>query len=153
MPANSRAWKTLGIAVGLLAGHAVAAPPLEGSAWQLRAIASTDGAPGRTEIAVPAVFTLAFGADGAAFFRIDCNRGRGAWKAAPSSDPSAGVLEFGPLATTRMACPPGSLDQRVMRDLALVRSYRLKDGVLYLSLMDDGGVYEWTPVAAVAGVR
>jgi len=27
-----------------------------------------------------------------------------------------------------------------------VRSYLLKDGRLYLSLMADGGVYEWRPV-------
>lgn len=139
--------------IGLLACRGVAASPLAGSAWQLRAIVSMDGTAGRTEIAAPAAFTLEFGADGVAFFRIDCNRGRGAWKAAPSSDPSAGTLEFGPLATTRMACAPGSLDHRVMRDLALVRSYRLKEGNLFLSLMTDGGIYEWMPMAATAAVR
>ena len=153
MRASYHGWKTFGIAFGLLAGHAVAAPPLEGSAWQLHAIASMDGASGRAEMAAPAVFTLQFDADGAAFFRIDCNRGRGTWKAVPSSDPSVGALEFGPLATTSMACPPGSLDQRVLRDLVRVKSYRLQEGRLFLSLMADGGVYEWTPMAAAAGVR
>ncbi|WP_319243460.1 META domain-containing protein [uncultured Propionivibrio sp.] len=130
-----------------------AASPLAGGAWQLRAIAAMGGSPGRTEIAAPAVFTLEFGADGTAFFRIDCNRGRGAWKAVPSADPGTGTLEFGPLATTRMACPPGSPDQQVMRDLARVGSYRLKDGNLYLSLSGEGSVYEWIPMVAAAGVR
>lgn len=130
-----------------------AASPLTGNAWQLRAIATMDRVPVRTEITVSAVFTLEFGADGTAFFRIDCNRGRGAWKAVPSTDPTAGDLAFGPLATTRMACPPGSLDQRVMRDLARVRSYRLKDGKLYLSLTGEGGVYEWISMVAAAEVR
>ena len=42
-------------------------------------------------------------------------------------------------------CPHGSQDQRVLRDLPHVRSYMLKDGKLYLSLMADGGIYEWRP--------
>ncbi|MCU0812246.1 MAG: hypothetical protein MUE59_14660, partial [Thiobacillaceae bacterium] len=36
------------------------------------------------------------------------------------------------------------------RDLAHVRSYLLKDGKLYLSLMADGGIYEWAPPQAEA---
>lgn len=44
-----------------------------------------------------------------------------------------------------MFCAPDSLDQRIIRDLAYVRSYRLKDGNLYMSLMADGGIYEWVP--------
>jgi hypothetical protein len=39
-----------------------------------------------------------------------------------------------------------------MRDLAYVRSYLLKDGKLYMSLMADGGVYEWAPVKAVSAM-
>jgi para-nitrobenzyl esterase len=35
----------------------------------------------------------------------------------------------------------------VARDLGYVRSYRLKNGRLYLSLMADGGIYEWRPAA------
>jgi hypothetical protein len=45
-------------------------------------------------------------------------------------------------------CPPPHLDERVARDLAHVRSYLLKDGKLYLSLMADGGIYEWAPQQA-----
>lgn len=30
-----------------------------------------------------------------------------------------------------------------MRDLGYVRSYLLRDGRLYMSLMADGGIYEW----------
>ncbi len=85
----------------------------------------------------PAKYTLAFGADGSVSARIDCNRGRGTWK---SSGPSQ--LQFGPLALTRALCPPGSLHDRIVKDWEFVRSYILKDGHLFLSLMADGGIYE-----------
>jgi membrane-bound inhibitor of C-type lysozyme len=44
-------------------------------------------------------------------------------------------------------CPPGSLNDRIARDLGYVRSYVMKDGHLFLSLMADGGIYEFEPVA------
>jgi heat shock protein HslJ len=96
----------------------------------------------------PSHFTLAFGRDGRAALRLDCNRGSGDYKVAPAGDGSSGSLTFGPIATTRAMCPPPHLDQRVARDLAHVRSYLLKDGKLYLSLMADGGIYEWAPQQA-----
>jgi len=71
--------------------------------------------------------------------RIDCNRARGAWKSA-----APGRLEFGPMAATRAQCPPGSLHDVVMRQLPFVRSYVIRDGRLYLSLMADGGTLEFT---------
>jgi len=87
----------------------------------------------------PTRYTLEFEADGSLFARIDCNRGRGTWK---SSGPS---LELGPLALTRMACPPGSLHDRIVEHWPYIRSYVLKDGHLHLSLMADGGIYEFVP--------
>lgn len=119
---------------------------LAGSAWELVAIQSMDDAQGTIHIAKPATFTLSFSTDGRAKFRIDCIRGNATWKAASSAESSSGTLEFGPLATTKMICSPGSDGQKVLRDLPFVRSYLLKDGRLYLSLMADGGVYEWRPV-------
>jgi para-nitrobenzyl esterase len=85
-------------------------------------------------------YTLAFGADGLLSARIDCNRGRGGWKS-----PEKSRLELGPMAVTRAACPPGSLHDRIVKDLPYVRSYVLKDGRLHLSLMADGGTYEFEP--------
>ncbi len=118
---------------------------LAGTAWELVAIQSMDDAQGTTRIAKPETFTVHFVADGHASLRIDCNRGTTTWKITPSQESSSGSLEFGLLATTRAMCPPGSQDQRVLRDLPHVRSYMLKDGNLYLSLMADGGIYEWRP--------
>lgn len=116
---------------------------LTGSAWNLVGIQSMDDAQGMLRIPHPERFTLNFESDGRARFRIDCNRGSATWRASASSEPSSGSLEFGPLAMTRMACPPDSPDRRVLRDLPYVRSYLLKDGKLYMSLMADGGIYEW----------
>ncbi len=118
--------------------------PLSGSSWQLVAIESMDDAQGTTKIAGPQRYTLSFGADGRAAFRIDCNRGTGSWQATPAARDS-GSLTFGPIATTRMTCPPGSHDQKMMRELPYVRSYLLKDGRLFMSLMADGGIYVWLP--------
>lgn len=118
---------------------------LAGSAWELVAIQSMDDAQGTTRIAKPETFTVSFAADGRANLRIDCNRGNASWKANPSSDSASGSLEFGPLATTKMMCPPGSHNQKLIRDLPSVRSYLIKNGKLYLSLMADGGIYEWQP--------
>ncbi|HET6268316.1 MAG TPA: META domain-containing protein [Acidobacteriota bacterium] len=92
-------------------------------------------------------YTIAFLKDGTVSAKIDCNRGHGTWKSAGS-----GQLEFGPMATTRAMCPPGSLYDRVVKDWANVRSYILKDGHLFLSLMADGGIYEYEPIqASIAG--
>jgi heat shock protein HslJ len=123
---------------------------LAGTSWQLVAIQSMDDTQGTTKVADPSHFTLEVGRDGRAALRLDCNRGSGDYKIAPAGDGSSGSLTFGLVATTRAMCPPPHLDQRVARDLAHVRSYLLKDGKLYLSLMADGGIYEWAPQQAEA---
>ena len=135
---------------GLPAFALAAAPELAGTSWQLLAIQSMDDAQGTTKVREPGRFTLGFGRDGRAALRLDCNRGTGDYKVAPAGDGSSGSLTFGPVATTRAMCPPPHLDQRVARDLAQVRSYLLKDGKLYLSLMADGGIYEWAPQQTAA---
>ena len=83
-------------------------------------------------------YTLAFGADGVVNARIDCNRGRGGWKSAQK-----GQLELGPMAITRAMCPPGSLHDQLVKQLPYVRSYVIREGRLFLSLMADGGTYEF----------
>ena len=111
---------------------------LEGTSWQLVKFQGGDGA-----VLTPddkSKYTLAFGADGVVNARIDCNRGRGGWKSAGPNQ-----LEFGPMAITRAQCPPGSLHDQIVKQLPHVRSYVMKDGRLFLSLMADGGVYEFEP--------
>lgn len=110
---------------------------LEGTAWRLVRFQGGDDT-----VLTPddnSKYTIAFAAGGAFNVRFDCNRGRGTWKASPP------LIEFGPLALTRAMCPPGSLHDRLVRQWPFVRSYVLKDGHLFLSLMADGGIYEFEP--------
>jgi heat shock protein HslJ len=71
--------------------------------------------------------------------RFDCNSGGGAYKI------SEGKLSFGPLVSTRMACPPGSLDGPYMRDLQRVVSFFIEDSNLYLELPLDSGTMRFLP--------
>jgi para-nitrobenzyl esterase len=111
---------------------------LEGSSWRLVQISMSDG------VTRPAIersrYTVGFGAEGVLNVRFDCNRGRGSWKSA-----APGNLEFGPLALTRALCPVGSLHDELVRQWPYVRSYLVKDGRLFLSLMADGGTIEFEP--------
>jgi heat shock protein HslJ len=116
---------------------------LAGTSWQLVAFQSMDDSQGTTTIDDPAKYTLTLNADGKAALRLDCNRGAGSWESTPSADGSSGQLTFGPIASTRAFCPPPSMGEKLARDLNHVRSYLIKDGKLYLSLMADAGIYEW----------
>ncbi len=143
-----KAW-ALGVALVLAACvqvPQVVAPALEGSRWELVSIASMDDAQGTTRTANPADYTLTLASDGRAQWKLDCNRAVSSWQAtAAASDGTSGQMSFGPVAGTRALCAPPQLDERVVRAMPYVRSYLLKDGKLYLSLMADGGIYEWRP--------
>lgn len=123
------------------------APPasLSGTNWELVAIQSMDDTQGTTRIDSPERITASFAGDGRVSFRLDCNRGTATWEAMRGAGGTTGKLQFGPIAATRAMCPPPHLDERVARDLAYVRSYSFKDGKLFMSLMADGGIYEWRP--------
>lgn len=112
---------------------------LAGTSWQLVRFQGGDGA-----ILTPddrAKYTVAFAADGNMSVRFDCNRGRGTW-----TSPGPKQLQFGPLALTRAMCPPGSLHDHLVKQWPFVRSYVMKGGHLFLSLMADGGIYELEPM-------
>jgi heat shock protein HslJ len=112
---------------------------LEGTSWQLVRFEGGDDT-----ILMPADrahYTIQLAAGGKLTARIDCNRGTGTWK---SSGPTE--LEFGPLTLTRARCPEGSLHDRIVKHWPFIRSYVLKDGHLFLSLMADGGIYEFEPI-------
>lgn len=109
------------------------------TSWRLVKISSMDDT-----MAVPddpSRYTLSFGADGSVSIRADCNRGSGSWS---SEEPSQ--LNFGPLATTRAMCPPGSLSDKYVAQFEYVRSYVLADGHLFLATMADASIIEFEPV-------
>jgi heat shock protein HslJ len=149
-PLRMRSGAVLAGAMAVLGGCAGgptrdATQSLAGTAWRLASIQSMDDAQGTTRIADPSRFTLRFEDGGRASLRLDCNRGTASWQAAAATGDGrqSGTLAFGSIAATRALCPPPHLDERIVRDLPNVRSYLFKDGKLYLSLMADGGIYEW----------
>jgi para-nitrobenzyl esterase len=87
-------------------------------------------------------YIIAFGKDGRVAARIDCNRGTSTWKSAGPNQ-----LQFGPLALTRAKCRPPSMHDRIVKDWESVRSYVIKEGRLFLSLVADGGIYEFELIA------
>lgn len=146
---TARALRALLPAAALLLAACVGlgvAPPdrLSNTTWRLQAIQSMDDTQGTTRPPASKQYTVRFGADGRALLQLDCNRASGEWNAQPGPG-DGGSLIFGPIAATRALCPPPHLDERIVRDLAHVRSYRIIDGKLFMSLMADGGIYEWRP--------
>ncbi|HEU4341870.1 MAG TPA: META domain-containing protein [Candidatus Binatia bacterium] len=144
-----RTWVSSPLVAGLLLVFACSAresmPPhnvaadLGGTSWQLVKFQGSDD-----KTLTPddrAKYTIAFGTDGRVSARIDCNRGVGTWKSE-----GANQLEFGRLALTRAMCPPGSLHDLIVKHWEFVRSYVIKEGHLFLSLMADGGIYEFEPI-------
>lgn len=110
---------------------------LAGNTWVLVEIVEGEAT---TEPRINAV-TVAFTADGKASFTLDCNRGNGTW----ATGPGPGQLRFGPLATTRAACPPGSSGDAVARGMADVVAYEVYDGRLTLRTA-SGVQYVWDHV-------
>jgi para-nitrobenzyl esterase len=90
-------------------------------------------------------YSLAFDSDGSLLVQADCNRGRGTWRS-----PDDVSLSLGPVALTRVQCPPSPLQRRFVRDLSFVRSYVTQAGHLFLSLMADGGIYEFEPAESAS---
>ncbi len=113
--------------------------------WRLVEFQSMDDAIGTVRPNDPSAFTMRLNRDGTVSMQLDCNRATGTWSAEASKDGQSGRFAFGPLAATRALCPPPNLDERIAADAEYVRSYLLKDGRLYLSLMADAGIYAWEP--------
>lgn len=112
---------------------------LTDTTWQLVEMRSMDDSVHRP--VPPDGFQLTLTADGRVAVRADCNRGQGTWTfEAPSG------LQFGPLASTRMACPPESLHDRFLQNLEFVRSFVIEDERLYLATLADGAILEFQPV-------
>ena len=115
-------------------GHA----PLLGTTWALERIEFANG----TELvpADPGLYTLLLGADGSVALRVDCNRGAGRF------DLDGERLSFAPFATTKMACPAGSIDHAFLFQIGSTVSYRFADGGLVLASGIDASLLYLRPL-------
>ena len=123
---------------------------LANTQWRLVEIQSMDDAVGTKHPNDSSPYTMRLNGDGSVAMRLNCNSANGTWSAEASADAVSGHFEFGPLVATRALCPPSSLDEDVSTQAQYIRSYLLKDGKLYLSLMADGGIYVWEPFVDAA---
>jgi len=124
---------------GTQASGAATSPELAGTSWQLVKFQGGDEKTLRPDDG--AKYTIELSSGGRLTARIDCNRGGGTWK---SSGPNQ--LQFGPLALTRAKCPARSMHDQIVKQWANIRSYVIRDGHLFLSLMADGGIYEFESI-------
>ena len=136
----------LALAALAACGHGDAGAPTSGQPetiteveWRLVAIQWADGHV--TRPADPSGYILELGPEGRVRGQADCNRLMGTYAL------DASRLEFGPLATTRMACPPGSLAPDWLRALGSASTWLVRDGHLHVALADDAGTIELASTA------
>ncbi len=94
---------------------------------------------GTIETPAPGHYTLELAPNGRLLVRADCNRGTGSYRI------GAGTIALGPIATTRMACAPGSLDARYLADLQRATAFFVESGRLHLTLPADSGTMQFAP--------
>ncbi|WP_135453768.1 META domain-containing protein [Mycobacterium sp. DL99] len=111
--------------------------PLTGTTWQVTSLVSAQAV--TTSVALEqSKPTLTIGDDGAVSGSTGCNRITG--HATVSGSPA--VIDFGPLATTRMACPPevAEVEQAVLRVLKGTVQTSVDADELKLSGADGNGL-------------
>jgi len=114
--------------------------------WRLIEFRSMDDAIGIKRTDDSSKYTMRLNGDGTVTLQLNCNSANGTWSTEAGQDLSNGRFEFGsPFMATRVLCPPPSMDELVLSQAPYVRSFLLKDGRLYLSLMADGGIFVWKP--------
>jgi heat shock protein HslJ len=87
----------------------------------------------------PSGYTITLGPDGRLTGRSDCNRIMGSYTLAGNR------VTIGPLASTRVLCPPGSLERDFNRQIEQVQTWFLRDGDLFLELPVDSGTMRFSP--------
>lgn len=133
---------------GPIAQRARSAQPADGAAltgvvwqWQQSITSSDSVAPDD-----PSRYTVEFQVDGRANVRADCNRGSGTYTVTDNQ------LSFGPIATTLIGCPPGSLDSVFLRQLNDAGAYAVDGDRLYIGLKSSVAVMVFSSAAAEASV-
>jgi para-nitrobenzyl esterase len=123
------------------AGAGVASSALAGTKWTLVQFTGRRN----DDVRVPAAvenYDITFGADGKVAVQADCDAGTGLW-----STPERSVLKFSQLAIARGTCQPASMSYKFLRDVAHMNTYVVRNGRLHISLIADGGVYEFKPAS------
>jgi para-nitrobenzyl esterase len=130
--------------LGACVSRQIPEPPanLAGTSWRLVYFQPSVGNP----VVPPRVdrYTLDFGADGTLALGLDCNRATARWQITPSGRGTLSVIAG---AMTRAFCGDGALDGRIAQDLEKIRSFKVEDGRLFLTLEEGTGTYVWRSAA------
>lgn len=102
--------------------------------WQWEATISDSE---KIEVKHPERYTILLTGEGKVQARFDCNRGGGDYMI------SQGVLSFGPLISTRMACQPDTMGAVFMRDLQDTDTFYVENGNLFIVIQDDRGLMQF----------
>jgi len=123
---------------------AAAATALAGTYWHLVRFQGSDGS--TLTASGPPSYVLDFRADGSLFAAIGCHRAQGRWVASGRSDLRIAAA----MTANGGSCASGRLEEHLVKNFGRVHSFTIKGGNLFLALMEDTGVYEYTPVKAAA---
>ena len=82
----------------------------------------------------PDIYTLTFLPDSTVRLLIDCNRGSGPYRI------DGHGIQIGPVATTRMMCPPGSMDAAFAANIDSVQSWSHNADTLQLQMKTGGAM-------------
>ncbi len=121
----------------------VSGSTLLGPTWEWISSAFSEGLTLTTDD--PARYTVQFGADGNAIIQADCNFGSGLYQLTGER------VKFDAIGTTKMACPPDSLDSEFLGQLYNLDRYEIEDGELVFFLLEEAGTMRFrTAAGAVA---
>lgn len=96
-------------------------------------------------VAQPERYTILLDSEGKLQAKFDCNSGGGDYRI------SKGRISFGPLISTRMACPPDTQEALFIRDLQRVHSFFVEKGSLYLEVPLEGRIMQFRSASAFEG--
>jgi heat shock protein HslJ len=83
----------------------------------------------------PDVYKISFLPDSTTRLLIDCNRGSGPYHIAGHS------IHIGPFATTRMMCPPGSMDTTFAAQIGRVNAWHMDADTLLLDTVGESQMH------------
>jgi len=109
-----------------------------GVVWLWQGPQMSDGA--RFVPDAPERYTFEFLPGGKVSVRADCNRGNASYQR------NGNAIGIGPIALTRMMCPPGSRDAEFLKGLANVSGMLFRGSDLVLTLKVDSGSMRFTPL-------
>lgn len=112
---------------------------LTGTTWQWSSLTDPNGI---IEVPNPEQYTILFNEDGTLSIKADCNNVLGSY----TTEDSSLSIVLGP--STLAACPPESLSDQYLANLASAAIYFFEKGDLLIDLMADAGTMRFTAAPA-----